>query len=204
MDNFSFVPCEMCQEPILFEEYQAHISICQTRNVIRIPPVSQQLNTINNQFGLFNAIGNGNDTINTENNDNLDSNFEFNINNNNNQINNNIFGNINGLNNNYNMIFSNMIYNISDYNPENNALNISGITYTINNQTNYDLEDNNYDSLLNLEEQIGIVEIGVSNIEYVAPLLKDKKNIFVRYHKNILAKIIKKEKQFVDTYFLPN
>lgn len=168
MADYSFIPCEICQCPIIFEEYNDHIINCQNRsNFTNIPSSNFMFSSINTNFIPINIEPNS-----ENNNNNVNDDHRNNIN----EITS--PENVNNSNNNYNMIFSNIIYNISDYNPENNTFNISNIRYTINNQSNHDLENNDYDFLLNLEDQIGNVNVGVKNIDQVAPILIDNHEHF--------------------------
>ena len=245
MDNFSFIPCEICQEPIIFEDYQNHISNCRNSGNNRFfsmffPRNDIEINNINNPINLnndTNPINLNNDTnpINL-NNDiqysssdinpflniirNSNINFQTFLNenmlntpqrnnispqnsypdteiipeeelqfDNNSNIenttqplppNNDNNHNINNLNNIYTN-FSNMInqYNYSPNLINTPPQNISYFDNIINNLIRtIPIPENSYNNLINISERIGIVRIGVKNINYVAPILIDNNQYF--------------------------
>lgn len=221
MDNFSFIPCEICQEPIIFEDYQNHISNCRTTGNNRffsmfLPRNDIERNNINNPVNLNNIQYSGSDInpfLNTIRNSFLNENMlntpqinniipqnsyqdtiilpeeELHFDNDTNienttqpsptPINDNNH-NINELNNTYTN-FSNMInqYNYSPNLINTPSQNISYFDNIINNLIRtIAIPENSYDDLINITERIGVVRIGVKNINDVAPVIIDNKKYF--------------------------
>ena len=230
MDNFSFIPCEICQEPIIFEDYQNHISSCRNSGNNRFFSMVSPRNDINNTINLNNIqypssdinqfLNNSNinfqtflneNMLNTSQRNNISSQNsypdtviipeeELQINNNSNIENtsqphpNNV--NINDLNNIYTN-FSNMI---NQYNDSPNLINtpppnISYFDNIINNLIRtIPVPGTSYDDLINITERIGIVRIGVKNINDVAPILIDNNKYFCSISQSELSEVDSKRK----------